>query len=143
MLEHQSVHVDDVKGAIRAGLDHHRTKPVVGGCQKFFLGLFGSAMAGEANALGREHFTVDQVMNRLTNKNAVGKFRTKQFIAIGRCATGGGDMAGHAYVIKSLEYARCRINAGSLRVIGEHSFGRANPQVRIAGDVFFRNKIVP
>ncbi len=73
MFDDQTVHIGNVKSAIGTGLQHGRTEPVVAGGKKLRLLLLWRPAALERDPIAFQQLTMDQVMDRLTDKNAVRK----------------------------------------------------------------------
>src|ERR1051326_8257300 len=143
VFDHEAVHVGHIERAIGAGFEHGRTKPVIGRSEELAFFLIGSPMAGEGDAVGFQDLAMNEVIDRFADENAGGKGRAEQAVAIRRGAVGGGHMPDGADLVEALQRPADGENSGGVTVVGQGAFVRWYGQMWIAGEVVFRQEVMP
>ena len=89
----------------------------------------GARLAGEADAVGFEHFAMDDVVHRVTDKHAGGEVRAEELVAIGGGAVAGGDVVELARIVEALD------KAGASFVSVTQAFNTTNSMGRLTLNV--------
>src|SRR5205823_12630588 len=105
MLNDEAIHVRDVERAVRPGLEHGGTEPIVRRTKKLGLLLARGAMTLESRAVRLQHFAMNQIVNRFTDENGGRKIRTEEFVAVGHRTVSGSDVVGLSGIVEALQGA--------------------------------------
>ena len=90
MLDHGTVHVDDIQGTIGAVGEIDGAKPFIAGCQK--LNFLTARSRREGCAIGLQHIAVYHIAGRFAGETIAAKLLGQQIAAINRHAAGGGEL---------------------------------------------------
>src|SRR5882672_10236666 len=112
MLQHLAIHVRDVERAVRAGLEHDGTEPIVGRSEELAVRLIRSAVAGEGDAVWLQYFAMDDVMHRVADEDARRKVRAEQVVAIRHGTVAAGDVVELLRIVEPLSRAARRVKPG-------------------------------
>src|SRR5205807_6220088 len=143
VFDHEAVHIDHPKGAIRAGANLHRPEPVVGGSQKFGMLLFRRAPRAKCDAVALKKQPMDEIVNRFTNKCVSRVLGPEKLSTIDlQSASRGGPIGG----VRFIEAFQCATRW--IELVGVSLKNRINPwlgrrHVRIAPQVMFGHRKMP
>ena len=93
MFEDGAVHIRDVERAIGPDLELRGSEPIITAREEFAVVLSFGPAAGEGRAIRREHFAMDDVIDRLADEDARLEIGPEELVAIGRSAIGARDEA--------------------------------------------------
>ena len=111
MLDHEPIDVRDVKRAVRAGLEHGRTKPIVAGSEKLAVCFVRSAMTGEGDTVGFQNLAMHHVLRGFADENTRREIPAEQRVAIWGRAIGRGQIVGGVRPVEPLLRATDREDA--------------------------------
>src|SRR5262245_31606727 len=108
--------------------------------QKLALQLVRRPLAAKAHAILGQDFAMNHVVNRITDKNARGKFRPEKIVAIRSRAVAGSNVTRLMWIIEALPNSCQRVQ---LRGVCAHLFGGLDRELRVPRQIVLREDVMP